>query len=140
MERFAPQLVNPNEELLDIPEDDRRLRAPAVRIRMMKNLLAEQHAALAEQIDDVDVGVEDVFFNQIWQTDFVGETPVIIDRRQDRQPFFSAQQVIVFTMARRDVYTASAAIHRDKVGGEDGGIAIKKGMSRSQVVDLATGE
>ena len=90
MQRFGPQLVNPNEELLDIPEDDRRLRAPAVRIRMMKFLLAEQHAALAQQIDDVDVGVEDIFPSEISQTGFVGETAVIIDRRQDRQTFFFA--------------------------------------------------
>ena len=98
---------------------------------MMKNLLAEQHAVLAQQSDDLDVGVEDVFANQIWHTGFVGETAVIIDRRQDRQAFFSAQQVVVFTMAWRDVDTASAGIHRDKAGREDSRIAIKKGMSRS---------
>jgi hypothetical protein len=51
---------------------------------MMKNLLAEQHAALAQQTDDLDVSVEDVFADQIWQTGFVGKTAVIIDRRQDR--------------------------------------------------------
>src|SRR4029450_11371531 len=116
IESFAAQFVDANEELLDIAEDNRRFRAPAVRIRMMKNLLAEQHAVLAKKSDDLDVGVEDVFANQIWHTGFVGETTVIIDRRQDWQAFFSAQQVIVFTIARRDGHTTSAGIHHNKTG------------------------
>ena len=70
-----------NEKLFDVPEDDRRFRAPAVRIGVMKLLCGEQHAALAQQIDDVDVGVEDVFARQVRQTRFVGETAIIIDRR-----------------------------------------------------------
>ena len=47
MEGFAAQLINPNEELLDIAEDDRRFRTPAVRIGVMKFLFAEEHSALA---------------------------------------------------------------------------------------------
>ena len=46
---------------------------------MMKNLLAEEHAALAQQTDNVDVGVEDVFAGQIRQASFIGEPAVIID-------------------------------------------------------------
>src|SRR6266567_9321292 len=139
MKCFAAQLINPNEELLDIAEDDRRFRTPAVRIRMMEFLFAEQHIALAQQLDDVDIRVEDVFAYKIWQTGFVGETTVIIDRRQDWQTFFFAQQVIVFTVSRRDVHTASAGVHLDKASREHSGIAIKKRMSRRYVVDLATG-
>ena len=51
----------------------------------MKFLLAQKHAALAQQIYDVDVGVEDIFAGELRQAGFVRETAVIVDRRQDRQ-------------------------------------------------------
>jgi len=81
MERLASQLINPNEELFDIAEDDRRLRTPAIGIRMMEFLFAEQQAALAEQLNDVVVRVEDLFADEIWQTGFFREPAVIINRR-----------------------------------------------------------
>ena len=65
IERFAAQLINANEELLDITKYDRGLRAPAIRVRMMKRLFAEQHATLAQQLHYVAIGIEDVFASQI---------------------------------------------------------------------------
>ena len=48
---------------------------------MMEFLFAEQHAALAEQLNDVAVRVEDVFAGEICQTGFFREPAVIINRR-----------------------------------------------------------
>src|SRR4029453_18222844 len=95
---------------------------------MMKNLLAEQHAALAQQGDDLDVGVEDVFADQIWQTGFVGETAVIIDRRKDRKAFFLPTQKIFFTMGRRDLDQPSSGVRRYKVGCENLSSPVQKRM------------
>ncbi len=39
-QRIAPEGVDANEELFDCAKDDRRLRAPAIRIRMLVNLFA----------------------------------------------------------------------------------------------------
>ena len=106
----------------------------------MKSLFAEQHAAFAQQIHDVDVGVEDVFADKMGQTGFVSEAAVIIDRRQDRQFICAAKIVIVFAMTGRDVHRASAGIHRHKISGENDGGARKKRMLRSDPVDLAAGK
>src|ERR1700747_1719686 len=38
IQRFAAQFINANEELLNITKYDRCLRAPAIRIRVMKGL------------------------------------------------------------------------------------------------------
>ena len=85
VERWAAELVDANKKLLDVAEDDRRLRTPAVGIGVMKFLLAEEHAAFAQQIDDVDVGIEHVLACEILETRFVGEAAMIVDRRQNRQ-------------------------------------------------------
>ena len=81
IESFAAQFVDADEELLDIAEDNRGFRAPAIRIRMMKLFFAEKHPALAKQFDNVGVRVENVLAGQIRQTSFIGEPAVIIDWR-----------------------------------------------------------
>ena len=81
MQRFASQLINANEKLFHVAEDDRRFRTPAVGIRMMEFLFAEQHRALAQYLNDVAVRVEDIFADKLWQTGFFREPAVIIYRR-----------------------------------------------------------
>ena len=85
IERSATQLIDANEELFDIAEDDRGFGTPTVWIGVMKLLFAKQHAALAQQFDNVAVGVEDVFANKVWQTGFLSEAAVIVHRRQNWQ-------------------------------------------------------
>ncbi len=106
----------------------------------MKFLFAEQHAALAQQIDDVDVGVENVLADQIRQTGFIREPPMIIDRRQDRQFVFTSETIIIFTVTGRDMHRAGARVHRDEIGGQDDRLPIKKRMLRADLVDLAAGK
>src|SRR5438105_15820706 len=66
-ERSIAQRVNANEKLVNGAKDNRGFRPPAIWVRMMEVLLAEEHPALAQQIDDVDVGVEDVLAGEIGQ-------------------------------------------------------------------------
>ena len=140
LERFAAQLIDTDKELFDVAEDDRCLRAPTVRIGVVESLLAEQHAAFAQQIHDVDVGVEDVFADKIGQTGFVSEAAVIIDRRQDRQFIGTSKIVIVFAVTRCDVDGAGAGIHRHKISGENNGSTRQKRMLHSDFVEFAAGK
>ena len=80
-EGFIAQRVNANEKLVNSAKEDRRLRPPAIRVRMMEVLLAEEHSALAQQIDDIDVGIEDVFADEFRQTSAISKPPMVIDRR-----------------------------------------------------------
>ena len=89
-QRFVAQLVDADEKLFDVAKDDRRLRAPAIRIGVMEFLFAEQHPALAQHFDDVAVGVENVFACEFRQAGFVREPAVIVHWREDRQIILSA--------------------------------------------------
>ena len=81
----------------------------------MKILLAEQHSPLPQQIDDVRVSIEHIFPSEIWQTGFIGKTPVIVHRGQNFQAVRSAQPVVVLAVTGRDVHQACAAIHGHKI-------------------------
>ena len=52
---------------------------------MLVGLLGDEHAAIAEQPDDIGVGVENVFADQFRQAGFRGVAPRIVDRRKDGQ-------------------------------------------------------
>src|SRR5437764_8517482 len=88
LERFAGDLIEADKELLDRAKDDRRFRAPAIGIAMMKILFGQEHAALAQDPDDVGVGVEDIFADEFRNPNLVCITAVIIDRRKDREAVF----------------------------------------------------
>ncbi len=52
---------------------------------MLVRLLGDEHPALAQQFDDVGIGLEDIFADQFRQTDFIRVAAVIVDRREDRE-------------------------------------------------------
>src|SRR6266704_2549595 len=111
LERLVTQRINADEELFDIAKDDRRFRAPTVRIRVMKILYGQQHAAFFQQLNDVAVGIEDIFSSEIWQTSFFSKAPVIVHRRKNSQVVRSAQPIIVFTVTGGDVHSTCARVH-----------------------------
>src|SRR5215510_9063537 len=96
----------------------------------MKFFFAQEHAPLAKQFDNVWVRVENVLAGQVRQTGFISETAMIINGRQDRQTLFHSQNVIVGTVAGRDVNGASSRVHRDKTGRENRDLTIQKWMAR----------
>ncbi len=106
----------------------------------MKFLRAEQHAALAQQLDDVGVRVENVFASKIRQTGFLSEAgrdrpPAI----ESADPVRLPRLVIVFAVTGGDVDGAGAGVHGHEIGGEHDRVAIKKWMARFDPVDLAPG-
>ena len=50
---------------------------------MLVRLLRDEHPAIAQQFDDVGIGLEDIFTDQFRQTDFFGVATEIVDRRED---------------------------------------------------------
>ena len=81
LQRASAQVVDPDKELFHRAKDNRRLRAPAVRIGVMIILLGQQHPALPQELYDVLIGIENVAPDKIRQTGLVCEAPMIIDRR-----------------------------------------------------------
>ncbi len=57
---------------------------------MLVGLLREEHAALAQQRDDIGIGIEDIFTDKVRQTGFFRVAAVIIDRRKNRQTILGA--------------------------------------------------
>jgi len=85
VERFAANLIEADKELFDCAKDDRRFRAPAVGIAMMKILFGQEHAALSQDPDDVGIGVEDIFADEFRNPDLVSLAAMIIDRGENRE-------------------------------------------------------
>ena len=52
---------------------------------MLIRLLGDEHAALAQQPNDLGVGIENVFADQFGQAHFLGVAAEIVDRRKDRE-------------------------------------------------------
>src|SRR5437867_12537377 len=104
LERLVTQRINTDKELLDVAKDDRRFRAPTVWISVMKILYGQQHAAFFQQLNDVAVGIEDIFSSQIWQTSFLSKALVIVERRKNSHVVRPDQPIIVFTVAAGDVH------------------------------------
>jgi len=88
IKRFAADLIEADKELFDRAKDDRRFRAPTIRITMMEILLGQEHAALAQDPDDVGIGVEDIFADEFRNPNLVSITTMIIDRRKNREAVF----------------------------------------------------
>ena len=89
-QRFGAQVIDADEELFDRAEDDRRFRAPAIWIRVLVSLFAQEHSFFAQQCDDVGVRVENIFAGQCGQSGFVGVAAMIIDWRENRKAILLA--------------------------------------------------
>src|SRR5215210_4021691 len=78
MTGFERLRVHSNEKLLERAKNDGRFRAPAVGIAVLVNLLAQQRALFAQQIDHVAIGIEHVFPRPDGHADFFGEAAFFI--------------------------------------------------------------
>src|SRR5207253_4927326 len=83
VQRSCAQIIDPNKELIDRTEDDRRLRAPAIGIAMMKIFFTKQHSAITEHAHDVAISIENIFADELGNSHFLGVSPMIVDRRKD---------------------------------------------------------
>src|SRR5205823_9940070 len=107
---------------------------------MMESLFAEQHSAVAQQLHNVAIRLEDIFAGEIRQASFVSKTTMIIYRRQDRKIVLPPQCVIVRTMPGRNMHSASPRIHGHEIGREDCHFPIEKWMARFDVLEFCSGK
>ena len=127
IERFAAELIQADKELFDRAKDDRRFRAPAIWIRVVKILFGQEHAFVAQNANDVGVGVENIFAGQFRQSRLRQYSG------RDRQPAkesencFLIRDVIVFAMAGRDVDRARAGIHGNEIRGQNHAVRGRNG-------------
>ena len=88
IECFAADLVEADEELFDRAKDDRGFRAPTIGIGVVKILLGEEHAFVAQNSNDIGVGVEDIFADQFRNPNLVGIAAVIVNGRENWETVF----------------------------------------------------
>ena len=93
-------------------------------------LLREQRAALAEESDDLGVGVEDILADARRHADVLGEFTEVIHGREHGQAVLLAGDVVVLAVSGSDVDLAGAGIHRDEVRTDDSRFAREKRMLR----------
>ena len=83
IECFAADIVEANEELFDRAKDDRRFRAPAIGIGVVKILFGQEHTFGAQNANDVRVGVKNIFADQFRNPDLVSIAAVIVNGREN---------------------------------------------------------
>ena len=118
--------VDADEKLLHCAKDDRRLRAPAMRIGVPVDLLAEQHVACPQVFDDFAICIEDILASPDRHADFFGEASMVVHGRKDRQAVFDAGNIVVRAVAGRDVHLAGAGVEGDEIGKDDARSSIKE--------------
>src|SRR5439155_18982598 len=121
-----------NEKLIDRAEDDRRLRAPAVRVAVLVNFLSNQAATFAQMRDNFLVRVKHILARQHRHADLFGKASVVIDRRENGQAILDSSDVIVGAVTGRNMDLASAGFRGHEIGSDDNRIAVEKRMARSQ--------
>ena len=116
LQRVLAEIVDADEELLDRTEQDRRLRAPAVRVLVDVLLVAEQGALGFEQGDDAVVALENVLADELGQAALGGKAAGVIDGREDVEAVLAAGDVVVLAVAGSHVHRAGAGVVGDEQG------------------------
>ena len=80
LKRLATQRFERDEELLDRAKNDRRFRAPAMRVGMFVNFATKQMSALGEDLDDAFVRFEHMRADEFREPAFGSELAFIVDR------------------------------------------------------------
>ena len=143
------RLVERDEPLVDGAEDDRGLRAPAVRIAVLEILGLHERAERLELLDDVEVrrrgplllqhldGLEGGEADEVGRhATVVDVAAVVADRAVDLELVAQAGLVVVLAVAGRGVDAAGAAVGRHVVGEHDRRGAIDEGMAGLDVLQL----
>ena len=140
IERFAADLIQADKELFDRAKDNRRFRAPAIGISVLKILFGQEHAFVAQNANDVGVGVENIFADQFRNPDLVSIAAVIVNWRKNGKTVFRSEDVIVFAMARRDMDGARAGIHGNEPRSQNHNRAREKRVLRADAFEFVAGK
>ncbi len=95
---------------------------------MLVDLFAEQCPVLAQVFDHLLVRIKNILAGPYGHTDFLSETPMLIDRRKDRQTVFNTGSVIICTMSGRDMNLTGAGVEGHEFGKNHSGFSIQEWM------------
>ena len=118
--------IHLNKPLLGGAENHRIVAAPAMRIAVRDFLLADEHVALLQQLDDDGIRFEHslaLVFRQAFD-----EAAVVVLRGVGFQPIFLASPEVVRAVAWSGVHDAAALIERHVIGEYTGNLRIEKRM------------
>ena len=107
-----------------------------MRIRVLVHLFAEQCSVLAQVFYHLLVRIKDILAGPYGHTDFLSETPMLIDRRKDRQTVFNTGSVIIGTMSGRDMNLTGAGVEGHEFGKNHSGFSIQEWMLSFDVLEL----
>src|SRR5713226_5556729 len=116
-ERFffsVGRLVHLDEPLLGGAEDYRIVAAPAVRVTVLVLVVAQQRAAIAEQLDNGCVSCEDILSLVLKKT--LCENSFVIKRCVRFEPVFLSYVKVVGAMTGGGVNDSASLIERDMLG------------------------
>ena len=121
--------VDGHEPLRRVAIDQRRFRAPAMRIAVLDLALGEQGPRIGQLLDDADIGRAVLAVGQddrlAAKDRQVGAVrPVGFDVIGHRQAIFQAKLIVVVAVAGRGVDKARACVLGDMVTGEHGDVVI----------------
>ena len=139
-ERLATDRIDADKKLFDRAEDDRSLRAPAMRVAVLDFFLSGERALLLQEGDDVIVCVEDVFADEVRQAALLGEVTAIIHRRKQREVVLAAEAVVVFAVAGRDMHASGAGIQSHKISAVNRCRPVEERMLRQVADQLGAGK
>ena len=102
-----------DEPAADGAVDERVVAAPAVRVRVLVGLVADQQALLAQRARDGGVGLEDVLADEV--ADRLGELAAGVDRDDDLDARGVGDDLVLLAEGGRDVDDAGAVLGGDVV-------------------------
>ena len=126
--------VEGDEPLEGGAEDDRVLAAPAHGVRVGVLAGREQVPALAHELDDLRVRVEDLLPGEV--LDLGQEAAALVDGAVDLEAVAEAREVVVPAVAGRGVDDARAGVERDVVGEDARRVPVDPGVAEADLLEL----
>src|SRR5207253_8946299 len=96
-------------------------------------LRKQERAALAQELDDERIGLEDVDAGP--EENVIGELSAGVDRRVDVESIAATGIEIVHAMSRRGVHQASAGVDGHVIAEDEDAFAWKKGVAILEVLE-----
>src|SRR5438270_7487444 len=140
LERFLAQgflptvrrLVHFDEPLLGGAENHRIVAAPAMRVSVLVVVMAEERAALLEQLHDDRIRAEDVLALVFGQA--FGIHAFVVERRVNLQTIFLSGIEVLGAMTWSGVHDAAALVEGAVFGKNSGHLNVQEGMLNFQAL------
>src|SRR5438270_8133470 len=137
-QRFLPtvrRLVHFDEPLLGGTENHRIVAAPAMRVSVPVIVMAEERAALLEQLHNDRIRAEDILALVFGQA--FGIHAFVVERRVNLQTIFLSGIEVLGAMTRSGVHDAAALVEGDVFGENSGNLYVHEGVLKFHALELA---